>query len=234
MRFLVVSFVLCLLELPAISQPSACNVPQQVPNTRPTRVDYSNTNIATDYYGLSLSWSPQYCNQGGNSAVARWQCVENSFGLVVHGLWPQSASANRSDQHPRHCKAPEILSRDLLRPYLCTMPGAQLIQDEWIKHGTCAFPNAKAYLDRTKQLWDALAKPDLSNLGNRTTAGTIRKAFVSANATKGLKAEHTQLRVVNPNRFSEIMVCYDNQFQFTACKSKGTPDSIEVSVAKKR
>lgn len=232
MRFLL---ALLLILLPALqAQAPTCAVPQQVPSTRPTRFDYANKDIATDYYGLSLSWSPQYCNQNGGNAGARWQCVDNSFGFVVHGLWPQSARARRGDEHPRNCKPPEILSREQIRPFLCTMPGAQLIQDEWIKHGTCAFPNAKAYLERTKQLWEALAQPDLSRLGARTTAGAIRKAFAATNSAKGLKPEHIEIRAANRSRFTELMVCYDKQFKFTACKSPGTPDNIELSVAKKR
>jgi ribonuclease T2 len=219
--------------LPALDA-QTCAVPQQVPSTRPTRVDYKNTNLATDYYGLSLSWSPQYCNQNQDNPRARWQCVENSFGFVVHGLWPQSARARSGSEHPRNCKPPEILSAAQIRPYLCTMPGAQLIQDEWIKHGTCAFPNAKAYLDRTKELSDALVKPELNNLPGRPKAGDIRKAFAKANAAKGLKPEHIEIRAANRSRFTELMVCYDKQFKFTACKSPGTPDNIELSIAKKR
>jgi ribonuclease T2 len=217
--------------LTAFSQ--QCKVPVQVPSTRPTRVDYKNKDVATDYYGLSLSWSPQFCNSGaGQSPNNRWQCVDNTFGFVVHGLWPQSAKARRNDEHPRHCKVPEILPPDLIKPHLCTIPGAQLMQDEWVKHGTCAWPNAKAYLDQVEVLYKNLVLPDLK--GGRTTSGAIRKLIVDANRAKGLKPEHTEVRVLSGNRFSEFMICYDKKFRFAACADPGAPDDVEVRVAPKR
>ncbi|MBM3760268.1 MAG: ribonuclease T [Acidobacteria bacterium] len=210
-----------------------CTIPGNVPPTRETRVDYKNRDIATDYYALAVSWSPQFCNSpAGQSARNRWQCEENRFGFVVHGLWPQSARARRSDEHPRHCKAPEILSTETMKPYLCTMPGAQLIQDEWVKHGTCAWPNAKAYLQQVETLYRNVTLPDLK--GGRTTAGAIKKTLVDANRSKGLKREHVRISVVSGNRFSEALICYDKKFQFAACVGEGTPDDIEVSVAGKR
>jgi len=223
--------LLVLFALQAL--PQQCVVPGMVPGTRPTRVDYKNKDIATDYYALALSWSPQFCNSGaGKSASNRWQCVDNTFGFVVHGLWPQSSRARRTDEHPRHCKAPEILPVTTLRPLLCTMPGAQLIQDEWVKHGTCAWPNAKAYLGQVEVLYRGLALPDLR--GGTTTAGAIRKVIVDANRSKGLKAEHVQISVLGGNRFSEALICYNKQFRFMSCGDPGTPDRIEVRVATKK
>jgi ribonuclease T2 len=210
-----------------------CAVTGAVPQTRPTRVDYKNAGIATDYYALALSWSPQFCNSGaGKSPNNRWQCLDNSFGFVVHGLWPQSSRARRNDEHPRHCKAPELLPAATIKPYLCTIPGAQLMQDEWVKHGTCAWPNAKAYLERVESLYKNLVLPELR--GGMTTSGAIRKTIVNANRAKGLKAEHVQISVLSGNRFSEALVCYDKQFRFAACASPGAPDGIEVRVAAKR
>ena len=210
-----------------------CKLPATVPSTRATRVDYKNKNITTDYYGLSLSWSPQFCNSGaGQSPNNRWQCVDNQFGFVVHGLWPQSAKATRNDEHPRFCKAPELLSANTIQTHLCTMPGAQLVQDQWNKHGSCAWPNAKAYLDQVETLYKSLVLPELK--AGRSTSGAIRKAIVAANKSKGLKPEHTEVRVRSGNRFSEFMICYDKQFRFTACQDAGAPDPVEVRVAPKR
>jgi ribonuclease T2 len=210
-----------------------CMIPGAVPSTRPTRVDYKNKDIATDYYALALSWSPQFCNSpAGQNDRNRWQCSDNRFGFVVHGLWPQSAKARRNDEHPRHCKAPEILPAATIKPHLCTMPGAQLIQDEWVKHGSCAWPNATAYLDQVEGLYRNLVLPDLK--GGRTTSGAIRKALVDANKAKGLKAEHTQVNVISGNRFSEFLICYDKKFRFTACADPGTPDDVEVRVSAKQ
>jgi ribonuclease T2 len=224
-------FVLFAFAVSALGQ--QCVIPGNVPSTRPTKVDYKNKDIAVDYHGLAISWSPQFCNSpAGQNPRNSWQCSENRFGFVVHGLWPQSAKARRNDEHPRNCKAPEILPATTIKPHLCTMPGAQLIQDEWVKHGTCAWPNAAAYLDQVEALYKNLVLPDLR--GGMTRAGAIRKIIVDANKSKGLKPEHTQVRVVSGNRFSELMICYDKKFRFTACADPGTPDDVEVRVAAKR
>src|ERR1700722_20478956 len=46
-----------------------------------------------DYYVLSLSWSPSFCEQAqerGNSGRGQQaQCGGRPFSFVVHGLWPQ-------------------------------------------------------------------------------------------------------------------------------------------------
>jgi ribonuclease I len=68
----------------------------------------------------------------------------------------------------------------------------------------------------------------------RTTAGGVRKAFVEANAGKGLKPEHVQVRVRSRNLFSELLVCYDKNFRFRACEGTGTPDGVEIFVAARR
>ncbi len=211
-----------------------CVIPAETPKTRPTRVDYKNPNIPTDSYALAVSWSPGFCNSpaGQNNPNNRFQCVENSFGFVVHGLWAQSAKAKRNDEHPRFCKEPELLPAEVIKPMLCTMPSAQLVQDEYAKHGTCSFPNAKVYFERVQQLWSNLKFPELK--GGMTTAGAIRKQIVELNKSKGMKPEHLSVSVAGGNRFSEVLVCYDKKFKLAACTAKGTPDDIEVRVAAKR
>jgi ribonuclease T2 len=231
-------FIFALALALSVTSAQQCVLPSESPRTRPTRVDYANREVPTDYYALALSWSPQYCNGNRDNPRARIQCVDNSFGFIVHGLWPQSAKARRNDEHPRHCKAPEVLPANVVKPYLCTIPDAQLMQDEWIKHGTCAWPNAKAYFDQTQKLYSALKLPDVSNLAGMnqgwTTAGAIRQAVLDANRSSGLKAEHTQVRVLSGNRFSEMMICYDKNFRYTRCLGQGTPDRQEVRVTRKR
>ncbi len=222
------------------AQVGPCRLPARGETTRPTRVDYRNPSIATDYYALALSWSPGFCTpykRGRTmsrtmSRTMRWQCEENAFGFVVHGLWPQSERARSSSEHPRNCKAPDLLPAEVTRPYLCVIPGAQLAQDEWVKHGTCAWPDAGSYFAQIEKLYTALRLPDPK--AGRTTAGAVRRAIVAANAAKGLKAEHVQVRVRSQNQFSEVLVCYDKGFRFRTCAGPGTPDEVEIFVAGRR
>jgi len=209
-----------------------CTLPERDPRTRPSRVDYQNR-IATDYYMLALSWSPSFCAEA-TGRRSQFQCADNSFGFVVHGLWAQSARARNSDDHPRNCKTPEVLPGSLTRRYLCIIPDAQLIQDEWNKHGSCAFPNAQTYLEREKVLWDSLQKPDISRLPRMARAKQIRDAWVVANRTINLKPENISIAVRSGNVFEEARICYDKQFRLTGCLQRGTPDDIEVRVIPKQ
>jgi ribonuclease T2 len=101
--------------------------------------DFVNKKPA-DYYMPSLTWSPVFCTtSAGKSAANKFQCKENSFGMAVHGLWPQSSTAKNDRQHPRNSHTTTPIAAATLRQHLCTIPGVQLEQDEWAKHGTCAF-----------------------------------------------------------------------------------------------
>src|SRR5215475_2239605 len=42
-----------------------------------------------DFYLLSLSWSPTFCETAGDRKSAQQQCGERPYSFVVHGLWPQ-------------------------------------------------------------------------------------------------------------------------------------------------
>src|SRR5690349_19239687 len=42
-----------------------------------------------DFYLLSLSWSPSFCETAGDRKSAQQQCGERPYSFVVHGLWPQ-------------------------------------------------------------------------------------------------------------------------------------------------
>src|ERR1700716_454281 len=53
-----------------------------------------------DFYVLSLSWSPSFCeaaSERGNSGRSQAQC-ERPFSFVVHVLWPQFESG-----FPEYC-----------------------------------------------------------------------------------------------------------------------------------
>ncbi|GAB4410202.1 MAG: hypothetical protein OHK0021_19780 [Bryobacter sp.] len=222
-------FFVLVFALPLLAQIGPCRVPAQGERTRPTRTDWVNRDTRTDYFALALSWSPAFCAESKGSRSQRWQCQENSFGFVVHGLWPQSAAARSGREHPRHCQTATQLPPEATRPYLCTLPGAQLAQDQWVKHGSCAWPDAASYFRQIEKLYQSLTLADPPS--GRHTAGALKQGFARANAARGLRPEHLQIRVRPRNQFSEILVCYDEQFRFRACPASGnTPDRVEVFV----
>src|SRR6202007_2798831 len=52
---------------------------------------------AFEFYLLTLSWSPGFCDTGGASKAPDQCSVGAGFGFVVHGLWPQYAQGYPED-----------------------------------------------------------------------------------------------------------------------------------------
>src|SRR5215471_13459772 len=66
-----------------------------------------------DYYVLSLSWSPSFCEAAAGrrpDRAPREQCGARPYSFVVHGLWPQFEHG-----FPERCQnPPPRLSRDIV------------------------------------------------------------------------------------------------------------------------
>ena len=57
-----------------------------------------------DFYVLSLSWSPSFCEEAserGTEGRSQAQCGGRPFSFVVHGLWPQYEHG-----FPDYCQLP--------------------------------------------------------------------------------------------------------------------------------
>ena len=98
-----------------------------------------------DYYVLSLSWSPSFCEAAAGrrpDRVPREQCGARPYSFVVHGLWPQFEHG-----FPERCQnPPPRLSRDIVSSMLDLMPARRLVYHEWDTHGTCSGPLAACLL----------------------------------------------------------------------------------------
>jgi ribonuclease T2 len=81
--------------------------------------------------------SPTYC--ASLPDVIRdeeFQCHrKDSFGLVVHGLWPQTSRASSVRDQPRNCRNEQQLPFSIIKRFYCLMPDEDLMQAEWEKHG---------------------------------------------------------------------------------------------------
>jgi len=210
-----------------LAQPAAgaCRLPDRLPRAHVGYDEAINRDASVDGYVLALSWSPEYCAGAGDNPKARIQCRDNRFRFVVHGLWPQNAQARGADGQPRGCRVGQAVAEPTLRRNLCLLPGVQLIQDQWEKHGSCAFPTPESYFARTAALYGALKLPPLPV--GRMTVASMKQAFVSANP--GLPAQALAVRVGRGRpHFREILVCYDRAYRFTRCTAGGTPDRVEM------
>jgi ribonuclease T2 len=170
-----------------------------------------------DFYVLSLSWSPSFCesaSERGNSGRSQQaQCGGRPFSFVVHGLWPQYERG-----FPDYCQRPSPrLDRNIMTSMLDLMPAPGLIFNEWDKHGTCSGLGARAYFETIRKARSAVKIPeeylDLSE-AKTVAPAEVEEAFIKANP--GLSA--TAIAVAcNSNRLSEVRICMSKDLQFRAC-----------------
>src|ERR1700709_1836312 len=112
-----------------------------------------------DFYVLSLSWSPSFCEEAserGNSGRSQAQCGGRPFSFVVHGLWPQYERG-----FPDYCQRPSPrLDRNIMTSMLDLMPAPGLIFSEWDKHGTCSGLGPRAYFETIPKARSAVNIPE--------------------------------------------------------------------------
>src|ERR1700738_4539531 len=118
-----------------------------------------NTPGEFDFYVLSLSWSPSFCEgaeERGNSGRSQQaQCGGRPFSFVVHGLWPQYERG-----FPEYCQRPAPrLDRNIMTSMLDLMPAPGLIYNEWDKHGTCSGLGERAYFETIRKARSAVKIP---------------------------------------------------------------------------
>jgi ribonuclease T2 len=187
--------------------------------------------LPVDSYLLAISWSPNYCSGARGGRAAMFQCEDNSFGWVVHGLWPNSSRAKQVSDQPAYCAPAGQIAEATYRRNLCLVPGVKLMSHEWSKHGTCAFTSPETYFSRTADLHAALKLPDPQALAVKDktfTVGELRAAF--ANANPGLSMRSVMVALDRKQRLQEIRLCYDAKFRYAACARPGAPDRLVMRV----
>ena len=170
-----------------------------------------------DFYVLSLSWSPSFCEEAserGNEGRSQVQCGGRPFSFVVHGLWPQYEHG-----FPDYCVRPSPrLDRNIMSSMLDLMPAPGLIFNEWDKHGTCSGLSPRAYFETVRKARSAVKIPEeyLQLAEPKTVApDEIEAAFIKANP--GLSTSAIAV-TCNKNRLSEVRICLSKDLQFRACE----------------
>src|SRR5205085_1348939 len=171
-----------------------------------------------DFYVLSLSWSPSFCeaaSERGNSGRSQSaQCGDRPFSFVVHGLWPQYERG-----FPDYCQRPAPrLDRNIMTSMLDLMPAPGLIFSEWDKHGTCSGLSPRAYFETIRKARAAIKIPeDFLRLSDAKTVAPaeVEDAFIKANP--GLSNAAISV-TCNRTRLSEVRICMSKDLQFRACE----------------
>src|ERR1700730_5235341 len=112
-----------------------------------------------DFYVLSLSWSPSFCEEAaerGNPNRSQAQCGGRPFSFVVHGLWPQYERG-----YPEYCVRPSPrLERNIMTSMLDLIPAPGGIYNETDKHRTCSWISATAYFETIRKARAAVKIPE--------------------------------------------------------------------------
>jgi ribonuclease T2 len=177
-----------------------------------------NTPGEFDFYVLSLSWSPSFCEKAserGNSGRSQQiQCGDRPFSFVVHGLWPQYERG-----FPEYCQRPAPrLDRNIMHSMLDLMPAPGLIFNEWDKHGTCSGLGARAYFENVRKARAAVKIPEefLQLSEPKTIApGDLEEAFIKVNP--GLSSSAISV-TCDSRRLGEVRICLSKDMQFRACE----------------
>ncbi len=176
------------------------------------RGNYGSAPGRFDFYVLSLSWSPSFCNSEAGRR-SRFQCrigARNAF--VVHGLWPQY---NRGS--PSYCSQ-ENPPRNVVEGEGRVFPEFGLARYQWRKHGSCSGLSPSAYFKTVQQARDKIVIPpalqSLSN-GSQANPDAIEKAFLVAN--KGLRPDNVAVTCKDGN-LEEVRVCMSKDLRsYVSC-----------------
>src|ERR1700709_1734776 len=170
-----------------------------------------------DFYVLSLSWSPSFCEQAserGNSGRSGAQCGGRPFSFVVHGLWPQYERG-----FPEYCqRSAEWLDRNIMTSMLDLMPAPGLIFNEWKKHGTCSGLGGRGYFETIRKTRAAGKIPEeILQLSEPKTIAPddLEAAFIKANP--GLSSSAVSV-TCDSKRLSEVRICLSKDLQFRSCE----------------
>lgn len=167
-----------------------------------------------DFYVLSLSWSPSWC-ESDDDADRSAQCTTGRrFAFVVHGLWPQYDRG-----WPDFCAdgRRDRPSRDAVDAMLDIMPDPDLVRYQWSKHGTCSGLSSSAYLSKVRQARGRITiPPAYRSLERYVTVDprTVERDFRAANP--GLPADGIAV-TCDRRRLKEVRICLTRDLAFTDC-----------------
>ncbi len=134
-----------------------------------------------DFYVMTLSWSPGFCDLGGDDKSPQQCATGAGNGFVVHGLWPD----NRTAPNPEDCNPREDVSPAELAAARGLYPKESLARYEYRKHGTCTGLSAADYFAAVRFVRDELQIPPMLQAPRewrRLSPQAIEQAFIAANA----------------------------------------------------
>jgi ribonuclease T2 len=167
-----------------------------------------------DFYVLSLSWSPSYCEAAGKKAN-KYQCGRRpAYGFIVHGLWPQYEHG-----YPKDCRsdAERRVPVERLRALSDLMPGYGLIIHEWRTHGMCTGLSQEDYFAMLRKAYESVAIPSsfTRNESGGVRPSDVEAAFIAANP--GIPADGISVDC-DRKYLREVRICLTKDMRFRPCR----------------
>ncbi len=171
-----------------------------------------------DFYLLSLSWSPAFCDTGGDSKSPNQCAAGRRLGFVVHGLWPQNLHG-----FPSNCdtgsRAPSRVALDAAADLY---PDEGLARHEWRQHGTCSGLSPIDYFAAVRRARDAVTVPPdfiAPQEPRSLSPAVIVRAFAGSN--QGLRAD-TMAVTCRAGQLQEVRICFGKDLRaFAPCPEVG-------------
>lgn len=166
-----------------------------------------------DFYVLSLSWSPSYCEAEGEDANQQQCGAARPYAFVVHGLWPQFERGFPQDCATDQPKVPN----ELVRTLYDIMPSAGLIRHEWSAHGTCSGLSQADYFATLRAAREKVAiPPQYTRLDDYLTVSPreLETEFLRANS--GMSANGVAV-TCDRRYLREVRICVTRELGFRPC-----------------
>ena len=171
---------------------------------------------AFDFYVFTLSWSPGFCDTGGDSKSADQCAAGSGLGFVVHGLWPD----NRYAADPSDCGYASVPPA-ALQATQGVYPNASLARYEFEKHGTCTGYTPEAYFEAVKYLRAQIIIPAVlaaPHAALRFSPDDIEQAFINDNAN--LHADNLAV-TCSRGELIDVRICVSKDLlAFAVCPPK--------------
>lgn len=213
--------MLDLLLALVVTGTAACVVPHDLA-AAPVQPQEESRIVPVERLVLAYIWWPQECRRPD---AALTPACHAGFGFKVHGLWPDGAGKT----YPQFCRTPTPLDITEVRRNYCMTPSPGLLQHEWVKHGTCHWPDAATYFADARRVAATIALPDLDRVPV-TTASAVRDAFIAANPA--LPRASLFVATDRNKWLTEVRVCLTLDDRPAACDGGdvGTPDTVPLHV----
>ena len=179
---------------------------------RATRGD--NTPGHFDFYVMSLSWSPGFCETPAGQNDPLHCGPQRHFAFVLHGLWPQYEARG----WPEDCSTEQV-DQATVHGMLSVMPSPKLVEHEWSKHGTCSGLSSTDFFEDASDYFESVTiPPAYAQLSRelRVSPDKLTEDFVAANPrfdAQGFVVVCTR----NGRYLEEIHACLTKDGEARAC-----------------